>query len=336
MKLVTMIAIASAFMIGGGAAIITTPKAPQLRPVIISGQSGHDLPQDNTLHIQRPELQKNSRADKAATNLTEIEQPCLGPCLNTVAILTNNDKIDDESYEKLSRLLADFAAHLKTNPNARLDMIELAKTTKDGNKRALIIDAFASLPSDQRIALGHALTTSDDWQVRANGISVLSSSDIMTPDGAKALIKIYAGEPNNHVKTSVLKSLKNVDSLRGDQATLDYLSGLMTYETDSSVKSEAMLTKLALQEDPLDSMPDVFMALSSGEAQFQSSALLALERIYEANELVDGGLDRIDHYSVELAIEAFMNAEVTPENASEMNHLFKLADMFYMRHFSGN
>ena len=152
---------------------------------------------------------------------------------------------------------------------------------------------------------------------------------------AKALISIYTNEPNNHVKRSVLKTLKNTEALRGDQATLDYLSGVMVSETDSGVKSEAMLTKLALQEDPLNAIPDAFMALNSGEAEFQHSGLIALERIYEANQLVDGGLDRIDHEAVERALETFMEAEITSENASEMNRLLKEADRFYDRHFSG-
>lgn len=335
-----MIATAAAITIGVGAAIVTQPQAKQVESVILasipsSGQSGN-LPQDNAPQIQRSNLQKHARPDKPASTLVEIQQPCLGACLNMIAVLNNDVKIDDESYDEQSKLLAEFIVHLKTNSKARLDMIELASTTDDGNKRALIIEAFASLPSDQHIELGHALMTSSDWQVRANGVTLISSPEIMTPEEAKGFLSIYANEPNNHVKRAMLYALKNSETLRGDQVTLDYLSNVMLSDTNPEVRSEAMLTKLALQEDPLNAIPDAFMALTSGDPNFQFSAFIALDRIYDANNLIDGGLDRIDHEAVKRALEDFMNVEITSENASDMDRLLKEADLFYERHFEEN
>ncbi len=267
------------------------------------------------------------------TGEPSLANSCNENCLTTRELLFANAIIDDENYSKLSGLAQGLAAYLEENHIARIDMLDLAKTTQDGNKRAFLIDTFILLPVEQRKELGQALTTSSDWQIRANGITLLSSHEIMTPDGAKTLMTSYANEPNTHVKSEMLKALNKPDTLRGDQTTLDYLSQVMFSETNPKVKSEAMLTKLALQEDPLTAMPDTLMALTSGQPEFQHSAFIALERIYEANDLVDGGLDRIDHEAIKRALEDLMEAEVTPENTLQMGRLLNAADMFYERHY---
>lgn len=215
-------------------------------------------------------------------------------------------------------------------------MIELAKNTTDSNKRAFIIEAFSLLPAGQRIELGHSLSSSNNWHIRAEAIPLLSASSMMSPDGAKALITTFSNEQRAQVKVAMLKALKAPDTLRGDSATLDYLSGVLLSDTDPAVRSEAMLTKLVLSSEPHDAMPDVFAALTSKETELQSSALIALEQIYEGNELIDGGLDRIDHQATKRALKDFMKIDVTDENQKVLLDLLNDADNFYQRHFQDN
>lgn len=192
------------------------------------------------------------------------------------------------------------------------------------------------LPVGQRVELGHALSSANDRHIRAKAIPLLSESQMIGPDDAKTLITTFSNEKSAHVKTAIIQALKSPETLRGDAATLDYLSALMLLDTDPEVRSEAMLTKVALLVDPHDAMSDVFAALSSNETELQSKALIALEQIYEANGLVEGGLNCIDHEETQRALEDFMNIEVTDENQKVVMDLLNDADNFYNRHFQDN
>jgi len=325
----TIIICLSAIVIGGGFAILTLPKSKPIAP-----QTQQDL--QRNLPLDKVETALNSlpqTESDTGTRASQSETTCLGRCFNISQRLTDNTVIEDEQFETLLGQMAEFAAYLETHDDARQDMLNLALTTPDGNKRALLIDAFSLLPLAQRDNLGQAFIESHHWRLRTDGVNLLTLDPNITSDKASELITTLETDPHPHVKTTILRGLKSAQTLKGDPTTLDHLSLIMRSETHSSVKSEILLTKLALEEDPLKVMPDTLLALNSGDPDFQYTALIALERMYETDHVTNGNLDQIDHRSIKQGLEALLEIEVTAENKSSMGRLLQEADAFYERHF---
>lgn len=321
----TIVICLSAIVVGGSLALFTRP---QSNPA--TQQTQQDTPPHTPTH-QR-EITRND-LPPSGTNAPQSETSCLGRCLDISQHLTNSAVIEDERFETLFGQMAEFAAYLETNDRARLDMLNLALTTQDSNKRALLIDAFTLLPLAQRDILGQAFIESNHWRLRTDGVNLLTLDPNMTSDKVSDLINTLETDPHPHVKTTILKGLKSAKTLKGDLDTLDNLSLLLNSETHSTVKSEILLTKLALEDDPLNAMPEALLALSSGDPEFQYTALIALEHIYKTDHVTHGKLDQIDHRSIKRGLEALLKIEVTAENKSSVARLLKEADAFYERHF---
>ena len=333
-QFISVTAVSAALIIGAALAITTLPNSDAA--VSAAAPGVQVLPHTKDGHKPRPSGTSSgissTRKDTFLSNAQAETTQCLGPCLNAAKLLTHESPIDDDTYEKLTGLAEGLAAYLELNKSARMDMLDLVLTTEDSNKRALLMDAFALLPLDQREALGQGLALSENWKIRTDGINLSMTPQTMTTGKAETLFQHFTAEPHPHVKATVLSVLKNAESLKGDTATLENLSNIMRTETDAGLKSKALLTKLALQEDPLAAMPDALMALNSGEPEFQQSALIALNQLYEAERVTEGGLDRIDHRAIKRGIERFQNIRITPENKADVQRLLDEAERFYQRH----
>lgn len=322
---------ASACLIGGAIAVITTSDAKQTEPY--SNEFGAILTQ-NIVSLSKPKTTRVSHTtDPTSQALSGTDDLCLSHCLEISNRLMGADIIDDESFETLFGQMDALAAYLETNYIARMDILDLAMHTQQGNKRALIVNAFTLLPAEQREELGQALLKSENWRARVDGVNLSIMPESLTPDKAKDLYSVIAQETHPVVKTSIINGIKNAAQLKGDRVMLDNLSDILRTDTDSSVRSSAMLAKLALQKDPHDALPDTFMALTSGDVELQSSAFIALEQIYDANNLIDGGLDRIDHDAVRRALDDFMEVEINEDNEKSIGLLLTQSDRFYERHF---
>ncbi len=330
-RLIRLTIITGALFIGATLAIVTLPNS---RPVTLESIRPQQLETATAQRLAIAPTLSTSKTSEIAPNSTVIDTSCLGLCLDAQKLLALNTPIDDETYERLSGLAEGLAAHLEKNHSARIDMLDLARTTQDGNKRALLIDAFSLLPMVQREEIGTALMKSDNWLIRTDGIKLSTSPEGMASDKANSLINSFTNEPHFHVKTTILGVLENSEGLKGHQETLDNLSIIMQRETNPQVKSDAFLAKFALQGDPLDAMPDILIALGSGETELQQSALIVLGRVYESDHFV-GGLDRIDHGAIKREIEDLKDITFDADD-QELIRLLNEADRFYERHFPEN
>jgi len=318
-----------AVIIGGGVAFFTLPK-PQPVPSSPSLESQENTPRDDKVNPVEIALNGETSPD---VNKRQSETECLGRCYEMSQLFADSLKIDDERFETLLGQMTEFAAYLETNEAARMEMLDLALTTPDGNKRALLMDAFSLLPVTQRDILGAALIESNQWRVRTDGVNLSTIGQDITADKANQLIDTLGNDDHPHVKTTILGILKNSDSLKGDQKMLDNLSIMLGTETYANVRSEVLLTKLALENDPINVMPDTLLALGSNDPEYQYTAIIALDRIYESNQMVNGTLDPIDHRTVERQLEELLDIEITAENKAYMTRLLHEADAFYERHF---
>lgn len=331
-RFIGLLGYAAVAFIGAGISFMTLPKSVTPRPAK-AGQTDKAVTQNTQPDSMEAFRLKSSKSESAATISSSKVVSCLGACLKLSVRLNDNARIDDENFESLQGQISEFAAYLAVNETARMEMLKLVMTTKDSNKRALVIDAFSWLPKEQQEGLGTELLKSDNWLVRTGGVNLFTASDNLTPDKAKALISVLTDDSHSHVQTTILKILKNSESLKGDPDTLNKLTVIMNSKVDSIVKSDALLTKLALHKNPLNAMPDTIRALTSKDPEVQTSALIALERIYEADKVKNGKLSQIDHSFVKTVLEDLIYVEVTAKNKSQIERLIKEVDAFYARNF---
>jgi len=328
----SILAYSCAVIIGSTAAYLTFPNAHH--STVLTSQPIEKSPvQKLETKATGPNTQTTQSLATTASAVSGDEKFCIGLCLETSNRLTSPDRIDDESFEKLFGEMHELAAYLETNYVARMDMLDLAMSTPEGKRRKLIVNAFSLLPVYQQEELGAELLKSDNWRARTDGVTLSISPESLTSDKAARLMNVLRNETHSHVKNSILGGVENAKHLKGDSATLDHLSNIMLTETVSSVRSDAMLAKLALSEHPHDAMSDAFMALRSGDIELQRTAFIVFEKIYETNDLVDGGLDKIDHNALQRALEDFMDVEINDDNRESMHRLLMEADRFYERHF---
>jgi len=258
---------------------------------------------------------------------------CEAECEATLTRLYAESEIDDESYEALSVKIARLAAFLEGDAAGRQKMLELALTTEDQNKRALVVDAFNLLSLKQREELGAEFLKSDNWRIRTDGINLSIEAESLTSDKASSLLKLLTEEPHSHVRATILGTLKRADGLKGDVATLNGLSSILTSDANSNVKSEALLTKLELHENPLDVMPESLTALTSQEPELQLSAIIAFGKIYDNQADDNNAFAQVDHEFIKRSIDDLYKIEITDENKAAMTRLLQEADLFYYRHF---
>lgn len=262
-------------------------------------------------------------AETAASNkLDNIEsEQCIERCSALLSILDEDLELEDEDFQDLERYLKEIAAYLQNDESKRLHYLKIALTTTDEDKRSFLTDVFKHLPYQQKIAIGADFIESENWRVRADGVSLIAGGEIVDPDIAHLLIDIFSTEKNSHIKGSILTSLEYSPNLQNDPTILRQLDDVINYEPDFSVRKAALNAKMSLSDQPHHILPDAIQALSTSNTEYQLAGLIAINQVLEQEQKhIENGA-YIDKIAIKNTIESIMDVgshHKTGESYSEL------------------
>lgn len=249
------------------------------------------------------------------------------------AMLDDGLRLDDRNFELLETYADDISVYLQNDNTMRQHYIQMALTTMDGDKRAFLTDVFKHLPYQQKLEVGEKFIGSENWRVRADGVTLIADNDVANLDISKSLMDIFSTEENSYVKGSILSLLKNNSNLKGHAETLLQLDSIIYNGIDSRDRIAAFKAKMQLGEQPYDILPDAVHALRTNEPEFQMAGLIAISQIME-NELeyTENGV-YIDTNSIRNDIENIRNMAAYKDDEEHIKQLTEEADAIYLRYF---
>lgn len=270
---------------------------------------------------------------ETASNAKHALGQCSARCNTTLSMLDEDLQLDDEAFRKLEGSVHEIAAYLQNDDSKRQYYLEMALTTVDGDKRGFLTDIFKQLPRQQQADIGEFFITSHSWQVRVDGVALITANDAPSLGVANKLMSIFSEEENAYVKNNILTHLKESSLLQGDAEILQKLDSVIYNETDSSVRVEALKTKMQLGEQPYHILPDAVQALRTSEPDFQLAGLVAIDQILKfEKEYIEHGV-YIDRKSLKNDIQSIRNLAVYGDDGNRFDRLVNEADAVYFRHF---
>lgn len=259
---------------------------------------------------------------------------CSARCSSTLSMLDGDLELDDETFGRLEAHVKEIAAFLQNDESQRQHYLEMALTTTDDDKRAFLTDIFYHLPYQQKVELGENFIGSDNWRVRADGVTLIADHDTPNLDVATVLMGIFSSEQHSYVKSSILSYLKQSSALKGDTEILHQLDSAIYNETDPSVRVEALKAKMQLSEQPYHILPDALQALRTSESDLQLAGLFAIEKVLEhEKKYIESGV-YIDRNSIENEFQIIRNLAVYGDDKKRLDRLIREANMIYMRYFN--
>ena len=258
---------------------------------------------------------------------------CSAHCDSALSALDQDIELDDKAFDKLEAYINEIATYLASNEARRQFYLEMALTTLDGDKRGFLTDVFRQLPYAQKAELGDRFIDSDNWLLRADGVTLIADTEASNSDLATKLLEVFAREENPHIKDTILNQLKQAPKLRGDIEVLQQLDSIIYKDTAPSVRVTALKAKMQLSEQPHHIIPDAIQALRTTEPEFQLAGLTVIDQILaNENKHVENGA-YIDKTTIKTDIENIRNMTVYEDNEDHSKHLIREANSIYMRHF---
>ena len=209
---------------------------------------------------------------------------CNNRCQESIDLLRFQAEFNDDEYEILLNSSSELAVYLRDNPNIRAEFIELASTSTPNN-RNIIMAAFNQLDAHSRSQLGQALIESSNWHSRFDGIIFLSKPDLMDEQLAQQLSDILPTESAYYVRNSIIKALNQPDKFYGNQDILNTLEQIGYSDDNNTVRGEALLARVQLEQNPEAIFNDAFSAIRSNQADYQEYGLRALVKIIKRQTL---------------------------------------------------
>jgi len=276
-------------------------------------------------------VEKTKEVAISATD-TELGQ-CSARCTSTLSMLDENLELDDRTFEKLQIYAKEIAAYLQNNDSQRQYYLEMALTTDDGDKRAFLTDVFTHLPYRQKLELGENFIGSENWRVRADGVTLVADHDTSELEAANTLMNIFSSEENAFIKDRILGYLKQSSTLQGDAEILHQLDSAIYNEIDPAVRVSAFKAKMQLSEQPYHMLPDALQALRTSEPTLQFASIVAIERILKhEEEYAERGV-YIDTNSIRNEFEIIRTLSVYDDDKERFDRLIQEANSIYSRYF---
>lgn len=268
-------------------------------------------------------------------NVDNVEsEQCLEQCSVLLSILDEDLELEDEAFEKLEAYVGEIAVYLQGDERKRQHYVQMALTTTDADKRSFLTEVFKHLPDEQKIEIGADFIDSENWRLRADGVTLIADQETIDQSVADVLIDILSIEKNSYVKGSILTSLEHSPNLQGNPKILQQLNDVINYESDFSVRKAALNAKMNLSEQPHHILPDAIKALRTSDPEFQLAGLIAISQILDQErKYVEAGA-YIDKAAIKNNLENILNTDLLNNgNEDHLEFLIKEADNLYMRHF---
>lgn len=294
-------------------------------------------PSDDSPQVQADSKQAEMSLDDATVVANEtvniMPAKCSARCNSTLSMLDEDVELDDETFQNLATQTEEIAAYLRGDEGRRQYYLEMAMTTADGDKRAFLTEVFKHLPEQQKDQIAENFIGSNNWRVRADGVTLMADQGISNLDEANTLIGIFSNEENSYIKSSILNYLEQSQSLRGDVEILQQLDSALYYDTNTSVQVAALKAKMLLSDEPFHILPDALQALRASEPEFQLAGLVAIEKVLEHEKKNLDSDTFIDTHSIANEFEIIRNLAVYGEDKKRFESLIKEANTIYLRHF---
>lgn len=297
---------------------------------------------DNKSHRQNVPTSNVEEADNKLEPVKDIPEEvvsaendqCTEQCLEALAKLEEGIELDDDEYRQLEVYLKEIVSYLQNNEGERRYYLQMALTTSDGNKTGFLKKIFQRLPEEQKLEIADDFISSENKKLRVNGVELIVGHKVSDLGTANKLMEIFVTEDNPHVKSTILRHVKQANSLRGDLGVLDKLDSAINNEADVSVKVDLLKAKMQLSEQPYHIIPSALEALRSREPEFQMAGIIAIDQVlgHESN-FVENGAD-IDMNSIRNEIQALRN--LTPPdgvNKKRFDRLMREVNDVYSRYF---
>lgn len=263
-----------------------------------------------------------------------VSGQCSVRCESTLSMLDQDIELDDEAFNKLEAYSKEIAAYLKSNENQRQHFIQMAMTTIDGDKRAFLTDVFKHLPYEQKGEIGENFIGSDNWRVRADGVTLIADHGIPNLDVSGSLMDIFSSEQHQYVKDSILRYLKQDSTLQGDAEIMHQLDSAIYNEADVEVRVAALKAKIQLSDQLYHILPDALQALRTSEPELQFAGLIAIEKILQnESKYIESGV-YIDRNSIKNEFEIIRKLTVHDDDKKRFDRLIREANTIYLRYFN--
>jgi hypothetical protein len=291
---------------------------------------------DNPSVKQGPDQSYNS-LDQAEEVVGVIDntgsEQCSARCDSTLSMLDQDIELDDEAFNKLATYAEEIAAYLQNNQKQRQHYLQMAMTTTDGDKRSFLTDVFKYLPYEQKAEIGDYFIRSENWRVRADGVTLIADHDISNLDVANGLMDILSNEENSYVKGTILAYLKHSPTLQGDIEVLHQLDLGLYNQENTSVRVAALKAKMQLSEQSYHILPDALQALRTSEPELQLAGLIAISQILEHEQkYIESGY-YIDRNSIKNDIQIIRDLAVYDGDDKRFGRLIREANIIYLRYF---
>lgn len=253
----------------------------------------------------KPKLVQSKKGSDQADKLTSQSntsrsKKCSVRCESTLSMLGENLELDDETFQRLEVHVKEIAAYLQYDESQRQRYLHMALTTTDGDKRAFLTVIFSHLPYQQKLELAENFVGSDDWRVRADGVTLIAADEnTLNLAVAETLLDAFSSEQHSYVKSSILNYLKKSIGLKGDAEILSQLDSAIYNEVDPSVRVAALKTKMQLSEQLYHIVPDALQALRTNEPEFQMAGLIVLEQVLRRDKAASENAPYIDKRSIQ-------------------------------------
>ena len=266
--------------------------------------------------------------DTRNSYVDNLRGSCDENCAILRVLLEPSYVITDSELEHALGLSDVLASTLADNPELQRALIERALHSS-GNTRTLIISAFNQLGLAIQKDLGRALVESEQKAQRLDGVQLLSSAGVLNEEVVPLFEQLYSSETDITVREAIVKGLDSPDVFRGNAAVVDFLTRIVHYDTESSVRGGALLASVRLSDDANFAISQSLEAIRSDTANYQNSGARALSNFVDIHTNDGKGISSQHYYEIEQLMSDIMSEEFHDLPAQARTELDKLYSRFF-------
>ena len=274
---------------------------------------------------------ENTGADDLDTRnlyVDNLRASCNENCAIFRELLEPSYVISDSELEHALGQSDVLASTLVDNPEWQRALIERALHSS-GNTRTLIISAFNQLELTIQKDLGRALVESEQKAQRLDGVQLLSSAGVLNEEVVPLFEQLYSSETDVTVREAIVKGLDSPDEFRGNAAVVDFLTRVVHYETEHSVRGGALLASVRLSDDANFAISQSLEAIRSDTGNYQNSGARALSNFIDIHTNNGNGISSQHYFEIEQLMSDIMSEEFHDLPAQARTELDKLYSRFF-------
>lgn len=233
------------------------------------------------LEHHQPIFADSPAEDEQSTDATNAnEQKLCIHCSETLAQYVFTDApLTDEGLINLLTSTVDFYAFLNNQPELVDQLIMLASTTDDGNKRDYIIDLLSDINPDYIKTIGIELSVSLDHIKRQQGFNLLSNLLVNDMSITNDFTENLMIEDDVHIKKSIINSLSREDLFYNNEDVINSLRETALIDPSVEIRGKALFAAAKLMVEPEVIFQETIEAIHSNEEKLSFYGLETLDHM---------------------------------------------------------